>query len=127
MPSKYALSSLGVMVRRKRGPRKLREVAREIGITAPTLMRIESGRVPDVATFGKVCVWLAVDPGDFLGHPKKSEAEEASNAEPAVRVSAHFKADHFPLPETATALARMLLFVAQRQAASSISLDDVDA
>src|SRR5262245_22956077 len=52
---KLALSALGVLVRKKRGARKLREVAKEIGITAPTLMRIEAGRVPDVSTFGKVC------------------------------------------------------------------------
>jgi transcriptional regulator with XRE-family HTH domain len=126
MAPKYALNRLGVMVRKKRGARKLREVAKEIGITAPTLMRIEAGRMPDVATFGKVCVWLGVDSGDFLGHPKRAEFDAVAT-EPAMRVSAHFKADKLPLPQTATALAKMLLFVAQRQAASSISIDDVDA
>ncbi|PYQ86053.1 MAG: hypothetical protein DMG02_26145 [Acidobacteria bacterium] len=127
MPAKIALSALGMMVRKKRGARKLREVAKEIGITAPTLMRIEAGRVPDVATFGKVCLWLCVDAGDFLGHPPRSSGEAFDPFEPAVRVSAHFKADQLPLPETATALARMLLFVAQKQAASTLDVDDGDA
>jgi DNA-binding Xre family transcriptional regulator len=124
---KLALSALGVLVRKKRGARKLREVAKEIGITAPTLMRIEAGRVPDVTTFGKVCRWLEVDPGDFLGFPARSLTQSKGIAEPAVRVSAHFKADQLPLPETANALARMLLFVAQRQAASTLRVDDDDA
>lgn len=119
---KLALTALGVLVRKKRGPRKLREVAKEIRITAPTLMRIEAGRVPDVATFGKVCLWLGVDPGDFLGHPARSSG--SADAQPAIRVSAHFKADQLPQPETASALARMLLFVAQKQAASTLAVDD---
>jgi transcriptional regulator with XRE-family HTH domain len=124
---KIALSALGMMVRKKRSARKLREVAKEIGITAPTLMRIEAGRVPDVATFGKVCLWLGVDSGDFLGHPARTVREDGDTLEPAVRVSAHFKADQLPLPETATALARMLLYIAQKQSASSLKIDDGDA
>jgi transcriptional regulator with XRE-family HTH domain len=124
---KLALTALGVLVRKKRGDRKLREVAKEIRITAPTLMRIEAGRVPDVATFGKVCLWLGVDSGDFLGSPARSGASPNKSAEPAMRVSAHFKADQLPLPETANALARMLLFLAQRQAASTLTVEDGDA
>jgi transcriptional regulator with XRE-family HTH domain len=124
---KLALSVLGVFVRRKRGARKLREVATEIGITAPTLMRIEAGRMPDVATFGKVCRWLGMDPGDFLGFPARDAPHSREIVEPAVRVSAHFKADQLPLPETANALARMLLFVAERQTASTLRVDDDDA
>jgi transcriptional regulator with XRE-family HTH domain len=123
---KYPLSALGAMVRKKRGAKKLREVAKEIAITAPTLLRIEAGRVPDVATFGKVCVWLGIDPGDFLGHPSKSE-KKADQVEPPIRVSAHFKADRLPLPETANALARMLLFVAEKQSNSTLAVDDGDA
>jgi transcriptional regulator with XRE-family HTH domain len=127
MMPKMALSVLGVVVRKKRGARKLREVAKEIGITAPTLMRIEASRVPDVATFGKVCRWLGVDPGDFLGFPARTAGQTRPIAEPAIRVSAHFKADRLPLQETANALARMLLFVAQPQAASTLRVDDDDA
>ena len=124
---KLALTALGVLVRKKRGNLKLREAAREIGITAPTLMRIEAGRVPDVVTFGKVCLWLGVDSGDFLGSPARADAHSNEFAEPAMRVSAHFKADQLPLPETANALARMLLFLAQRQAVSTLTVEDGDA
>jgi transcriptional regulator with XRE-family HTH domain len=124
---KLALTALGVLVRKRRGGRKLREVAKEIGITAPTLMRIEAGRVPDVATFGKVCLWLRVDPSDFLGAPPRSDSGNECSSEPPMRVSAHFKADKLPLAETANALAKMLLFLAQRQAASTLPVEDGDA
>ena len=121
---KHSLLSLGRMVREKRAARKLREVAREIDISAPTLMRVEAGRIPDVATFGKLCAWLAVDPGDFLGTPKSAQH---ITDEPPVRVSAHFKADKLPRPQTASALAKMLLFVARRQAAGTLEIDDGDS
>src|SRR6267154_6458518 len=63
---KRPLESLGLIVREKKAHRKLRETAKEIGIGPATLMRIESGRIPDVETFGKICRWLQVDPGTFL-------------------------------------------------------------
>jgi transcriptional regulator with XRE-family HTH domain len=124
---KTTLASFGPLVREKRGKRHLREAARDIGISAPTLMRIESGRVPDVETFGKVCKWLKVDPGDFLGFdPQKnrSAAPDAASADPAIQVSAHFRIDRLPLPETASALAKMLMFVAKREATGEFSDGD---
>jgi transcriptional regulator with XRE-family HTH domain len=36
----------------------LRDVGKEIGIGAATLMRIEQGRVPDGDTLAKILVWL---------------------------------------------------------------------
>jgi|SRR5581483_4264684 len=124
---KVTLASFGPLVREKRGKRRLREVAKDIGISAPTLMRIESGRVPDLETFGKVCKWLDVDPGDFLGFDnQKRRIADAGNAgtDPAVQVSAHFRIDRLPLPETASALAKMLMFVAKREATGEFSDGD---
>ena len=92
----------------------MREVANEIGISAATLLRIESGRTPDVDTFGKVCRWLGIDPGEFLGFSAPDAVDEVAS-EPPLRVSAHFRVDRFPRPETASALARMLLFIAARE------------
>lgn len=102
----------------------MREVAQEIGISAPTLMRIENGRTPDVETFGKVCRWLGTDPGDFLGF--ESEAARSPGSEPPIRISAHFRVERMPRPETANALARMLLFVAAREKKSG-PLSDGDS
>ena len=63
--SAKSLSKLGTMVRKKRGEAKLRDTAETIGISAATLMRVENGRIPDVATFGKLCNWLGENPADF--------------------------------------------------------------
>lgn len=123
MPT-LALSALGPLVRDRRGARRLREVAQEIGISAATLMRIESGRIPDVETFGKVCRWLGVDPGEFLGFDPVQRSDDPLGDVP-VQISAHFRADRLPDPETAKALARMLLFIARRSTPGSLS--DVDA
>lgn len=98
----------------------MREVAQEIGISAATVMRIESGRTPDVETFGKVCRWLGTDPGDFLGF---ESAAGAPAGEPPLRVSAHFRVERMPRPETANALARMLLYIAAREAKSEAADD----
>lgn len=117
------LESLGALVKTRRGQRRLREVAAEIGIGAATLMRIENGRIPDVATFGKICHWLDVDPGTFLGFPQK-HAPQREGTSPTVTLSAHLKADPAPNPDTVRALAQMLLLaVKTQQPAQEISAD----
>lgn len=110
---KYPLANLGAMVKRSRGALKLREAAKQIEISAPTLLRIESGRMPDIETFGKVCKWLKVDPGDFLGKPPE---QSTPNSDEMI-ISAHFKADKVPEKETLDALARMLRLVVRSQMA----------
>lgn len=113
MPQK-PLESLGALVRERRGPRKLREVAADIGIGAATLLRVESGRIPDVATFGRLCKWLGIAPGTFLGIEEKPQAApRARNENPNVlSVSAHLRADQTPKRETIEALAQMLALAA---------------
>src|SRR6266571_4728331 len=93
------LSSLGAIVRKKRGDRKLRETAKEIRIGPATLMRVENGRIPDIETFGKLCHWLGMDPGSFLGFESnaKQSSQLRSNDAP-ISLSAHFRADRTPEP-----------------------------
>jgi transcriptional regulator with XRE-family HTH domain len=111
------LSSLGALVRKKRGDYKLRETAREIGIGPATLMRVESGRIPDIETFGRLCKWLQIDPGSFLGFSQASA--ETGTATPAegspIFVSAHLKVDQTPQSVTVNALARMILLAVKSQ------------
>lgn len=115
MPRK-PLESLGAIVRDRRGEKKLRETAREIGISPATLMRVESGRIPDVETFGKTCKWLEMDPADFLGIEKKVlTSSKKLSSTPVLSLSAHFKADQTPKPETVEALAQMVLLALQTQ------------
>jgi transcriptional regulator with XRE-family HTH domain len=122
------LSSLGAMVRMKRGDRTLREIAREINIGSATLMRVENGRVPDLATFGKICNWLGEDPKTFLGFkqpepsPAKKQTDETASA---VQISAHLRADQTPQPDTVHALAKMILLALKNQPKiETISQDD---
>jgi hypothetical protein len=89
-------------------------------------MRVEAGRVPDVETFGKLCVWLGVDPKIYLGiesaspdQIKRSETASAGH----VLVSAHFKADRVPNQETVRALASMIMFAVEARRQHSTITD----
>jgi transcriptional regulator with XRE-family HTH domain len=116
------------MVRRKRGHTKLRDAAREIGIGHATLMRVESGRIPDIETFGKICNWLGVDPGSFLGFDARTGTESQNEPESAMlQVAAHFRAPRAPERETVNALAKMILFAAKNQHATKEIPDDEDS
>jgi transcriptional regulator with XRE-family HTH domain len=124
------LETLGAMVREGRGDRTLRETAREIGIGSATLLRVESGRTPDVETFAKICQWLEVDPAMVLGVSVKPEArmsEAAPDADVPLRLTAHFKADATPHQDTISALAQMLLYAAKVQQRVRKSMSDEHA
>jgi transcriptional regulator with XRE-family HTH domain len=112
------LESLGTIVRERRGHRKLREIAKEIAISPATLMRVESGRIPDVGTFGKICAWLGIDPGHFLGFERGAAGQPtaATTETSSISISAHLKADQLPQPETVKALATLILLAAKTQA-----------
>jgi len=116
--ARRTLESLGRLVRDKRAEQSLRECASIIGISAPTLMRIESGRVPDVATFGKVCTWLEIDPAEFIG--KSAAVQPRQQVDRETEVSIHLKADKFPDKGTLAALSEMIAVVARRQAPSDM-------
>jgi transcriptional regulator with XRE-family HTH domain len=99
------IHSLGRLALERRGERGIREIAGEIGISPATLSRVERGKMPDLETFGKICKWLRVDPASILGIAgAKSESSG---------LSVHFRKDQAILPETAKALAQMIL-AAQR-------------
>lgn len=112
------LESLGKIVREQRAEGKLRETAREIGISPATLMRVEAGRIPDLETFGKLCSWLDIDPKEFKGIGRDEQAQEKNqpnyDAE-MVELSAHFRAEKTPEAETVKALARMVFLALSTQ------------
>lgn len=122
--AKLTLTNLGPLVRERRGRRNLRETAAEIGIGPATLMRVENGRVPDVGTFGKICMWLGEDPGAFLGFTTGREGSTV--VEGPIEFSAHLRADRTSQPATVDALARMiqLAIAQQRHRASEVCPDD---
>ena len=115
------LLRLGAMLRDRRGGRGIREVAQEIGISAATLTRVEGGRLPDIATFQKMCSWLKVNPAEILDLP--AEIKTAST-EPLV-AAVHLRADQ-TLPESAASDLAQLIVVAHRELARRAEKRQID-
>ena len=110
--SRTTLQNLGSIVRERRGGSGLREAAREIGTSPATLSRIETGKLPDLTTFGKLCRWLDIDPSELLGVQRP---HEAPGSQPRVAVG-HLRANREISPNTARALANVIIH-AQRMLA----------
>jgi len=111
------LKTLGAEVRKRRNSVRLRETAAEIGIAPATLLRVEGGKIPDVATFGKICKWLEIDPGDFLGFEgqKPQSHERSLPTDHLTQVSAHMRTDSVADQVTLQALAQMILLARNTQ------------
>ncbi len=96
-------SKLADMLKSKRGNKGLRAIAIEIGtVSAPTLSRIEQGKVPDVDTFVSICKWLKVSTDFFIIGQSDNET---SNQE---RVVAHLRADKELNKDTVDMLVKMI-------------------
>ena len=103
--SDLSLENFGTLVANKRGSLGVRAAARNIGISPSTLCRVESGQLPDLENFGKICHWLQVEPSSILGF----EADDTNQSVATV----HFRKKSTMELETAEALAQMIL-AAQR-------------
>ena len=103
------MEELSVRMKDKRGSRGVREVAKEIDISPATLSRIESGKQPDISTFGKLCKWLNVDPSTILGLRTVPSTPVKMNNDGLVH--AHFRADKELSPDTANHLAQLIMAV----------------
>lgn len=106
------LLRLGAMLRDRRGGRGIREVAQEIGISAATLTRVEGGRLPDIATFQKMCSWLKVNPAEILDIPTENNPPSSDT----LIASVHLRADK-TLPVAAASDLAQLIVVAHRELA----------
>jgi transcriptional regulator with XRE-family HTH domain len=102
MIKKIDTGKLSTMIRSKRGDKGLREVSKEIGVSAPTLSRIEQGKVPDVQTFMRICEWLDVSADEF-SHQKRTEVISNRKA-----IVAHLRADKELDPDTVNMLVKMI-------------------
>lgn len=99
------IEELGRRIVLRRGKMGVRAAAADVGVSPATLSRIENGQMPDLHTFAKICRWLELDPGDFLGmSAKRSDAPSAS---------VHFRKKRTVSQDTASSLAEMIL-AAQR-------------
>ena len=109
---KPSLETLGQLIAAKRGRKGIRAAAREIGVSPATLSRVENGHLPDLENFRLICKWLEVEPNQILGFGSST----ASGAN-RVRASVHFRKQRTTLPETAVALANLILHVQRALAA----------
>ena len=69
-----------------------RSVAKDIGISPATLTRAEGGRLPDLATFQKICTWLKINPAQFLDIPVEAGEPDAPSELPTPVAAVHLKA-----------------------------------
>src|SRR5262249_3590747 len=99
------LENLGRRVREKRGTQGIRAAAKEIGISHGTLSRVERGFLPDLENYKKICKWrgIELEPVSTGANPKP----------PAGVAHVHFRKEPTSSPETAQALAELIL-AAQR-------------
>ena len=102
--AKATLDTLGELIVKRRGDLGVRAAAKEIGISPATLSRVENGHLPDLKNFRLICHWLEVDPNQILGF---STVQQAPTDQ--VKASVHFKKKSTTSPETAQALASMIL------------------
>lgn len=93
------------MIKKKRGSEGLRNTASIIGISAPTLSRIEQGRVPDLETYLNLCDWLKVST-DFFIEEKSTNTKDIEL--PQNKVIAHLRADKTLDKEVSEALIKMI-------------------
>ncbi len=83
----------------------IRAAAKEIGLSHPTLSRIERGHLPDLENYQRICRWLGEDSEINVtnGAPATITADRAAVAE------VHFRKRATVSPKTAQALAQMIL------------------
>ena len=82
MSTSTSLESLGSLISEKRGKTGLRATAAVIGVSPATLSRIESGQLPDLANFRKICQWLEIDPAAVLLRHRVHESTRRLSALP---------------------------------------------
>jgi len=82
-----------VRVARRERALTLRQAGEECGVSAATIMRIERGGGFDVDTLAKVCRWLNVAPGSFLGETQGKPRREHEELSTPDAVAVHLRAD----------------------------------
>lgn len=112
--AKPSLETLGQLIVEKRGGNGVRAAAREIGISPATLSRVENGHLPDLENFRLICKWLDVEPNRILGF-----ASAKRPGARGIRASVHFRKRKTTSPETAAALAKLILHVQRALAAQA--------
>lgn len=93
------IEELGKKIAARRSGTGIRAAAAEVGVSPATLSRVENGQMPDLETFSKICTWLKIDPGEFLGTKREEHR-------PPVVI---FRKDQAVSPKTAMSLAKAII------------------
>jgi transcriptional regulator with XRE-family HTH domain len=94
---------LGELVRRRRKAEglSLREAAEQMGVSAPTLQRVEAGQPPNSANLVRITGWLQIGVDDILKKGRKPAKDLATVAQ----IQVHLRADPNLSPDAAEAIA----------------------
>src|SRR5579862_2114930 len=87
--------------RRKSEDLSLRDAAEQIGVSAPTLQRVESGQIPNTASLIRITEWLKVTLDDVLQKSKELQPGKGTLAQ----IEVHLRADPQLDPDAAEAIA----------------------
>lgn len=94
------LEDIGRLILEKRNKLGLgiRAAARQVGVSHATLARVEKGFLPDLENYEKIREWLGIQ-----------QANVSAQNDNATIPQVHFRREKTATPETAAALARMIL------------------
>jgi transcriptional regulator with XRE-family HTH domain len=94
---------LGDLIRRRRKTDglSLRDAADQMGVSAPTLQRVEAGQPPNSANLVRIAAWLQLSVDALLRKEKKPADQLATVAQ----IEVHLRADPNLSPEAAEAIA----------------------
>ena len=84
----------------------IRAAAKEIGVSHPTLSRIERGHLPDLENYQRICRWLGEDAESNVMRPAAASAPRLRHL---LVAEVHFRKRATVSPKTAQALAQMIL------------------
>jgi transcriptional regulator with XRE-family HTH domain len=87
--------------RRKAHGLSLREAADQIGVSAPTLQRVEAGQPPNSSNLVRIATWLQISVDELLGKRKAT----SNNVATVAQIEVHLRADPNLEPEAAEAIA----------------------
>ena len=105
MASYLDMQRLSDLVRSKRGNCGLRETATIVGVSLSTILRVERGTVPDVATFLAICDWIKMPPAELIRNMDGTQELDTCHS-----VCAKLRTDKRLDPEVADALAVLVEF-----------------
>src|SRR5687767_4264169 len=94
---------LGDLIRSRRKAQglSLRDAANQMGVSAPTLQRVEAGQPPNSTSLVRITTWLQVSVDEVLQRGKGATKPGATVAQ----IEVHLRADPNLAPEAAQAIA----------------------